>query len=197
MDLSALRKFEVAGTASEALLQYTLTRDVKKLGIGQVVYTAMCCEHGSMINDGTLCVSGKTICFGSAATTIPAFSCARLPKNSASRCCLLFDRPDTQHRGPRSQQLQYPERNRLDATAPAGNVGTQMVPLHHMPHWQCARRTGAGIAHRPYRKTRLRDLVSSVRCRDCLRRCIGEQDSRMGSSRWALARLTYCASMQA
>jgi len=54
MDLSALRKFEVTGPDSEALLQYTLTRDVRKLGVGQVVYTAMCYEHGGMIDDGTL-----------------------------------------------------------------------------------------------------------------------------------------------
>jgi len=46
MDLSALRKFEVTGPDAEALMQYTLTRDVKKLGVGQVVYTAMCYEHG-------------------------------------------------------------------------------------------------------------------------------------------------------
>ncbi|MBR2686301.1 MAG: aminomethyltransferase family protein [Aquamicrobium sp.] len=59
MDLSALRKFEVTGPDSEALLQYTLTRDVKKLGIGQVVYTAMCYEHGGMIDDGTLLRLGK------------------------------------------------------------------------------------------------------------------------------------------
>jgi aminomethyltransferase len=59
MDLSALRKFEVTGPDSEALLQYTLTRDVKKLGVGQVVYTAMCYEHGGMIDDGTLLRLGK------------------------------------------------------------------------------------------------------------------------------------------
>ncbi|CDX18604.1 Glycine cleavage T-protein (Aminomethyl transferase) [Mesorhizobium sp. ORS 3324] len=54
MDLSALRKFEVTGPDSEALLQYTLTRDVKKLAVGQIVYSAMCYEHGGMIDDGTL-----------------------------------------------------------------------------------------------------------------------------------------------
>jgi len=59
MDLSALRKFEVTGPDSEALLQYTLTRDVKKLGVGQVVYSAMCYEHGGMIDDGTLLRLGQ------------------------------------------------------------------------------------------------------------------------------------------
>jgi aminomethyltransferase len=44
----------VTGPDSEALLQYCLTRDVKKLSQGQIVYSAMCYEHGGMIDDGTL-----------------------------------------------------------------------------------------------------------------------------------------------
>jgi aminomethyltransferase len=54
MDLSALRKFEILGPDAEALLQYCLTRDVKKLAIGQVVYSALCYPHGGMLDDGTL-----------------------------------------------------------------------------------------------------------------------------------------------
>ena len=53
-DLSPLRKFEVTGPDAEALLQYCLTRDVRRLAIGQVVYTAMCYENGGMIDDGTV-----------------------------------------------------------------------------------------------------------------------------------------------
>ena len=59
MDLSPLRKFEVTGPDAEALLQYTLTRDVKKLAVGQVVYSAMCYPHGGMIDDGTLFRLGR------------------------------------------------------------------------------------------------------------------------------------------
>ncbi|MBL8576413.1 MAG: aminomethyltransferase family protein [Mesorhizobium sp.] len=59
MDLSPLRKFEVTGPDSEALLQYVLTRDVKKLSVGQVVYSSMCYEHGGVIDDGTLLRLGK------------------------------------------------------------------------------------------------------------------------------------------
>ena len=54
MDLSPLRKFEVTGPDAEALLQYCMTRDIRKLSPGQVVYTAMCYEHGGMIDDGTV-----------------------------------------------------------------------------------------------------------------------------------------------
>ena len=54
MDLSPLRKFEITGPDSEALCQYIFTRDIKKLPVGGVVYTAMCYEHGGMIDDGTV-----------------------------------------------------------------------------------------------------------------------------------------------
>jgi aminomethyltransferase len=53
LDLSPLRKFEITGPDAEALMQYVLTRDMKKLSQGQVVYSAMCYEHGGMIDDGT------------------------------------------------------------------------------------------------------------------------------------------------
>ena len=59
IDLTPLRKFEITGPDAEALLQYTLTRDVKKLGVGQVVYSAMCYPHGGMIDDGTLFRLGR------------------------------------------------------------------------------------------------------------------------------------------
>ncbi|SNT12959.1 DUF1989 domain-containing protein [Tropicimonas sediminicola] len=54
MDLSALRKFEITGPDAEALMNWVLTRNVEKLGVGQVVYSAMCYPHGGMIDDGTL-----------------------------------------------------------------------------------------------------------------------------------------------
>ena len=53
-DLSPLRKFEVLGPDAEELLQSCVTRDVRRLSPGQVVYTAMCYENGGMIDDGTV-----------------------------------------------------------------------------------------------------------------------------------------------
>lgn len=54
LDLSALRKFEVLGPDAETLLQYTMTRNIRRLAVGQVVYTAMCYDTGTMIDDGTV-----------------------------------------------------------------------------------------------------------------------------------------------
>jgi len=54
MDLSPLRKFEVVGPDSEALLQAAVTRNIRKLAEGQVVYTAVCNETGGMLDDATV-----------------------------------------------------------------------------------------------------------------------------------------------
>lgn len=59
MDLSPLRKFEVTGPDAEALCQYVFTRNMKTLPVGGVVYTAMCYEHGGMIDDGTVFRLGR------------------------------------------------------------------------------------------------------------------------------------------
>jgi aminomethyltransferase len=54
MDLSPLRKWEVLGPDAEELLQSTMTRDIRRLADGQVVYTALCNDTGGMIDDGTV-----------------------------------------------------------------------------------------------------------------------------------------------
>jgi aminomethyltransferase len=59
IDLSALRKFEVTGQDAESLLNWTLTRNVRKLAQGQVVYSTACYEHGGMFDDGTLLRMGQ------------------------------------------------------------------------------------------------------------------------------------------
>ena len=53
-DLSPLRKFEVLGPDAEELLQRTLTRDVRRLAVGQVSYSALVNETGGMLDDGTV-----------------------------------------------------------------------------------------------------------------------------------------------
>jgi aminomethyltransferase len=54
IDLSPLRKYEVTGPDAELLMQTCVTRNIRKLAVGQVVYTAMCYENGGMIDDGTV-----------------------------------------------------------------------------------------------------------------------------------------------
>ena len=59
IDLSPLRKFEVTGPDAETLLQRAVTRDVRKLSEGQVVYSAICHETGGMLDDCTVFRLGK------------------------------------------------------------------------------------------------------------------------------------------
>jgi aminomethyltransferase len=54
MDLSPLRKWEVLGPDAEKLIQWSITRDARRLAVGQVVYTAVCNETGGMIDDATV-----------------------------------------------------------------------------------------------------------------------------------------------
>ncbi len=54
IDLTPLRKVEVSGPGSEAVLQAAATRDVKRLKDGDVVYTALCDEEGQVVDDGTI-----------------------------------------------------------------------------------------------------------------------------------------------
>ncbi len=54
MDLSPLRKWEILGPDAETLVQHAITRDVRRLATGQVVYTAVCNETGGMIDDATV-----------------------------------------------------------------------------------------------------------------------------------------------
>jgi aminomethyltransferase len=59
MDLSPLRKWEILGPDAEALMQRTVTRDISRLAVGQVVYTAVCNEGGGMIDDATVFRLGR------------------------------------------------------------------------------------------------------------------------------------------
>lgn len=54
MDLSQLRKWEVLGPDAETLIQRTITRDARRLAVGQVSYTAVCDETGAMLDDATV-----------------------------------------------------------------------------------------------------------------------------------------------
>ena len=61
MDMSSLRKLEITGPDAEALLDLALTRNIRKLSVGQVVYSSMCYETGGMIDDGTLFRLGQDL----------------------------------------------------------------------------------------------------------------------------------------
>ena len=59
LDLSPLRKFEITGPDSVALCLYIFSRNMMTLPVGGVGYSAMCFEHGVLIDDGTVFRLGK------------------------------------------------------------------------------------------------------------------------------------------
>jgi aminomethyltransferase len=111
IDLSSLRKFEITGPDAENLLSLALTRNVRKLSVGQVVYTAMCYEHGGMIDDGTVMRLGANNFRFVAGTDYPG---TWLRELAASRGFKVFVRSSTDQlnnlalQGPLSREILAP-----------------------------------------------------------------------------------------
>ncbi len=53
-DMSSLRKYDINGPDAEKLLQIAMTRDISKLSVFRGIYTLICTDSGSVIDDGTL-----------------------------------------------------------------------------------------------------------------------------------------------
>jgi aminomethyltransferase len=54
IDVSPLYKYRVSGRDAMRLIDRVITRDAKKLSVGQVYYTPWCDEEGNVIDDGTV-----------------------------------------------------------------------------------------------------------------------------------------------
>ena len=54
IDVSPLFKYRVSGRDAARLIDRVITRDAKKLTVGQVYYTPWCDEEGKVIDDGTV-----------------------------------------------------------------------------------------------------------------------------------------------
>jgi aminomethyltransferase len=54
IDISPLFKYRVTGKDATRLVDRIITRDMRKVAVGQVVYTPWCDEHGKVIDDGTV-----------------------------------------------------------------------------------------------------------------------------------------------
>ena len=54
IDISPLFKYRVTGKDATRLVDRVITRDVRKVSVGQVIYTPWCDEFGKVIDDGTV-----------------------------------------------------------------------------------------------------------------------------------------------
>jgi len=59
IDISPLFKYIVSGRGAAALVDRVITRDARKLAVGQVYYTPWCDERGKVIDDGTVTRIGE------------------------------------------------------------------------------------------------------------------------------------------
>ena len=195
MDLSPLRKFEVLGPDAEALLQATITRDARRLSVGQVTYTAVCNEAGGMIDDATVFRLGQD---NFRFVGGDDYDGVWLKEQAERRGLHAWVKPSTDQlhnvavQGPASREILNevvwapPAQGSLDELGwfrfLVGRVG---APDGHPDR---------GLAHRLHGRARLRGLVPS---RATPRRSgtrSGRPASRAGSRRWAWTRSTWCGS---
>ncbi len=54
IDISPLYKYRLTGSDATRLVDRVITRDMRKVSVGQVIYTPWCDEHGKVIDDGTV-----------------------------------------------------------------------------------------------------------------------------------------------
>jgi aminomethyltransferase len=54
IDISPLFKYRITGPDATQLVDRIITRDLRKVSVGQVIYTPWCDEHGKVIDDGTV-----------------------------------------------------------------------------------------------------------------------------------------------
>lgn len=54
IDISPLFKYRVTGRDATRLVDRIITRDMRKVSVGQVIYTLWCDEQGKVIDDGTV-----------------------------------------------------------------------------------------------------------------------------------------------
>lgn len=54
IDVSPLFKYRITGKDATRLVDRIITRDMRKVSVGQVIYTPWCDEHGKVIDDGTV-----------------------------------------------------------------------------------------------------------------------------------------------
>ena len=179
MDLSPLRKWEVLGPDAEALIQRAITRDARRLSVGQVTYTALCNETGGMIDDATVYRLGQDNFRFVGGDEYDGVWLNELRREArAQGLGEALDGSAPQRRRPGPGEPRAPEEDRVDAADADVARGPQVVPLHRRPHRDVRRDPDRRLAHGLHGRARLRGLVPSLgRARRCGTRS-GRQASR-------------------
>ena len=196
MDLSPLRKFEVLGPDAEALLQATITRDARRLSVGQVTYTAVCNEAGGMIDDATVFRLGQDNFrfvggddYDGVWLKEQAGAARAARRGSSPRPTSSTTSPSRDRRAARScDEVVWtpPTQTSLD------ELGWFRFLVGRVR--RARRDPDRGLADRLHRRARLRGLVPSRRRRGRLGRDLGGGRAARARRRSAWTRSTSCGS---
>jgi hypothetical protein len=167
MDLSPLRKWEVLGPDAEALIQRAITRDARRLSVGQVTYTALCNETGGMIDDATVYRLGQDNFRFVGGDEYDGIWLNELAERDALK---VWVKPSTE---PGAREPRPPAEDRLDAADADVARGSQVVPLHRRSDRDVRRDPDRRLAHGLHGRARLRGLVSPLRRAGGLGRALG------------------------
>ena len=195
MDLSPLRKWEVLGPDAETLMQHIVTRNIRKLAVGQVVYTALCNETGGMIDDATVFRLGQDNFRFIGGDEYDGIWMRQVADRLGLK---VWIKPTTDQlhniavQGPLSREA-LAEFVWTPPSQPS-LAGAQVVPLPGGAHRRLRRRADRRLAHRLHRRARLRDLLPPVRRRGGVGRGLEGRRAARHASRWASRRSTCCAS---
>ena len=153
MDLSPLRKFEVVGPDAEALLQAAVTRNIRKLADGQVVYTAMCNETGGMLDDATVfrLAADRFRFVGGDEHDGDLAARARREARTGPGVGQAFHRSAAQHRGAGAEVARTAARPGVDAADAARVRRLGLVPVRDRPDRRAAGAAADRVAHRVHR----------------------------------------------
>ena len=178
MDLSPLRKFEILGPDAEALLQATMTRDIRRLADGQVVYTAMCNETGGMLDDGTVFRLGPDNFRFVGGAEYDGVWLREQAERLGLRVWVKESTDDLHNiavQGPASREILA----QLVWTPPAQTpfAGAEVVPLLGRPARRAAGAAADRLAHRLLGRARLRALLPP----EGRARAVGGRDGRRAS----------------
>jgi aminomethyltransferase len=61
IDVTPLYKYWITGKDATKFVNRVITRDIRKVGVGQVIYCCWCDEEGKVIDDGTLSRLGENV----------------------------------------------------------------------------------------------------------------------------------------
>ena len=169
MDLSPLRKWEILGPDAEALVQKAITRDARRLSVGQVTYTALCNETGGMIDDATVYRLGQDNFRFVGGDEYDGIWLNELAERAGAQGVgEALDRPAPQRRRPGAREPRELLK-KIVWTPPTQTLarGSQVVPLHGRPH---RRRTTGSRSSSRARATRASSATRSGATRRTARR---------------------------